>query len=140
MKQALDLGADHVFDYSREDFAKSRRTYDVVFDVAGSRRWADVRRVLDPVGVDVIVGAPARNPVLGPLGFIIKTRLASMADRRKSAFFIARFTRSDLEDLTGMMASGQITPLVERSFSLDEISEAFRAFGEGNRSKTVITI
>lgn len=140
VEQAFVLGADHVFDYSREDFAQSGRTYDVVFDVAGSRRWADVRRVLDPGGVDVIVGAPSRNPVLGPLGFIIKTRLASIPDSRKSAFFIARFNRSDLEVLTGMMASGQITPLVERSFPLDEISEAYRAFGDGNRSKTVITI
>lgn len=140
VEQALSLGSDHALDYTREDFTIGDPTYDVVFDVAGSRKWADVKKVLVPNGIDVIVGAPARNAVFGPLGFIVVTRLASLAGGPQSAFFIARFGRSDFEVLTKMIESGQVTPVVERTFPLDEISEAFRAFGEGNRSKTVLTI
>lgn len=140
VEQALGLGADHVIDYSKEDFTRSGRTYDVVLDVAGSRPWSELKDVLAPDGVDVIVGAPSGNAAYGPLGFIVRTRVASLFGSQKSAFFIARFARSDLEVLSEMMSSGQVTPLLERRYPLDEIRDAFEAFSEGNRSKTVITI
>lgn len=141
VEQARALGADHVFDSASGDFMTSGDVFDVVFDVAGSRPWSDIRKILAPRGIDVIVGAPPGNALLGPLGFIVGTRLASMGGSRRSAFFIARFARSDLEALTAMIEGGQVKPVVERVFPLDEIRNAFRAFGQGpNRAKTVIAI
>lgn len=141
VEQALSLGADHVIDYMERDFTQDGDIYDVVFDVAGSRPWSDVKRVLAPTGIDVLVGAPTGNLIFGPLGFIIRTRVAAMMDSQQTRFFIAQLIRPDLEVLTEMIESGMVKPVVERSFELDATREAFRDFGQGhNRAKTVITV
>lgn len=141
VEQAISLGADHVIDYTKQDFTQDGDIYDVVFDVAGSRPWSEVKRVLAPTGIDVIVGAPTGNLIFGPLGFIIRTRVAAMMDSQQTRFFIAQLIRPDLEVLTEMIESGTVKPVVERSFELDVTCEAFRAFGQGhNRAKTVITV
>lgn len=135
------LGADHVIDYTREDFTKSGHLYDLMLDVAGSRKWSEVRRVLVPEATDVIVGAPSGGRLLGPLTFIVRTRLGSMTTNRKTAFFIARYDRSDFEILTEMIESGQVHPVVDRRNQLSEIADALGHMGEGHsRAKTVIVI
>ena len=64
---ARSLGADHVIDYTREDFTRSGQRYDLFFDVAGSRSWSDCKRILTPNATVVIVGGPNTNRIIGPL-------------------------------------------------------------------------
>jgi len=135
------LGADHVIDYTREDFTRIGRLHDMLLDVAGSRRWSEVKRVLAPGGIDVLVGTRSGGRILGPIGFIARTRLGSIASNRTTAFFVARSTIADLETLTQMIESGQVTPIIERTYPLHEVADALRHMGEGHsRAKTVITI
>src|SRR5256885_1042164 len=72
------LGADHVVDYTRDDFTRPGATYDLILDVAGGRSWSELRRVLAGKGTLVLVGAPKGNRLLGPLTHILKVRLAAV--------------------------------------------------------------
>lgn len=138
VEQARALGADRVIDYSREDFSKAGDRYDVVLDVAGSRPWRALRRVLAPGGRVVIVGAPGGVPVLGPLAHIVATKLASLG---KAKFFVAKFNNPDLQTLAEMMESGALTPVVDRTYPLAEAPEALSQFGKGNvRAKLVVVM
>jgi len=135
------LGADHVVDYTREDFTRSDGRYDVLFDVAGNRSWSECTRVLAPEANVVIVGGPKSNALLAPLGHVARTRLASIVSSRKAAFFIAKFNKHDMEALRELLASGEVTPAIEQEYPLSDIGAAFRHFGEGHaRSKIVITV
>ena len=139
--QARSLGADHVLDYTQEDFTHGAQRYDVLFDVAGNRSWSECRRVLQPRATLVIVGAPTGGRLLGPLSHIVGVRLASLRSSQKVAFFIAQFNKADMEYLRGLLESGRLTPLVERRYPLDETAEALTYMGEGHvRSKLVITV
>lgn len=78
-------GADHVIDYTREDFTRSDQRYDLMLDVAGSRSWSACRRVLDPQATLVIVGGPKKNRLIGPLGHVVRLYLAGLLSSRKVA-------------------------------------------------------
>ena len=88
VERARELGADRVLDYTHEDFTRTGDRYDLVIDVAGSRSWRELKRVLAPDARVVIVGAPGSTPVLGPLGHIVAMKLAS---RGRAIFFVAKF-------------------------------------------------
>jgi NADPH:quinone reductase-like Zn-dependent oxidoreductase len=139
--QARSLGADHVVDYTRDDFTRSGRRYDVLFDVAGSRSWRECKRVLEPEGILVIAGAPKGNRVIAPLGHMAKVRLASVPSSQKCVFFIANLNRADLGVLGELIEAGKVTPIVERRYELSEAAEALAYMGEGHaRGKIVITL
>ena len=134
------LGADDVVDYAAEDFTRSGRRYDVIFDVAGNRPWSHLRRVLEPNGTIVLVGGPMTNAWLGPLAHVAAVKLATLRGSRKSVFFVAKFNKADLELLRGLLETGKLTPVVDREFSLGEIAHAFRYMAEGHpRAKVVVT-
>src|SRR6266511_279592 len=95
VEHARSLGADHVIDYTAEDFARSGRRYDVILDVAGSKSWSQCRRVLNPHATLVIVGGP-KGPLLGPLGHVARVRLAAWRGSQKAVFFIAKFNGPDM--------------------------------------------
>jgi NADPH:quinone reductase-like Zn-dependent oxidoreductase len=135
------LGADEVVDYTRNDFTRNGKRYDLMLDVAGSRSWSQCRRVLAPRATLVMVGAPKGNRLLGPLGHVIKVRLASLRGSQKAAFFIAKFNRPDLHVLRELVESGKVKPVVERRYELSEIGDALRYMGEGHvQGKLVVTI
>ena len=137
--QARSLGADHVIDYSRDDFSKAGR-YDLMLDIAGSKSWRQCRRVLTSDARLVIIGGEG-NPLIGPLGHIGATWLAALPGDRKATFFVANLNRRDLEFLGELLESGQVTPVVERQYELADVAEALRYMGEGHaRGKLVITI
>jgi NADPH:quinone reductase-like Zn-dependent oxidoreductase len=137
---AHSLGADHVVDYTREDFTRSGQKYDLLFDVVGSRSWFACRRVLKPNATVVLVGGP-RTPVIGPLGHIIKMRLASMGSGRKVVFFVAKFTPEDLMALQDLLETGKVKPFVERTYPLPQIADAMRYLGTGHvQGKLVISM
>lgn len=135
------LGADHVFDYTREDFTRNGQRYDLVLDNAGSRSWGEYKRVLTPHANFIIVGAPKSKGALGPLGSILKLRLGSLRASQKVAFFIAQFNRADLGVLRDLIEAGKVTPYVERTYPLRETTQAMHYQGTGHaRGKIVISI
>jgi NADPH:quinone reductase-like Zn-dependent oxidoreductase len=140
VEQARSLGAERVFDYTREDFARSGERYDVLFDNAGNRSWAAMRRVLDPTGTVVLVGGPRTKRVLGPLGHILRVKLASKLASRRAVFFIAKPNGDDLTSLRELVEAGQVSPVVEHRYELAEIGDAMRRMGNGHvRGKLVVT-
>ena len=135
------IGADHVIDYTSEDFTQSDRRYDLVLDVAGSRSWSELKRVLEPQATVVLVGAPKGNRVLGPLSHIVKVRVAALGSGHKVVFFVAKFNKADMEVLRDLLAAGTMTPIIDTQYELSEIADALRYLGEGHaRGKVVITL
>jgi NADPH:quinone reductase-like Zn-dependent oxidoreductase len=138
VEQARKLGADRVIDYTQEDFTRTGDRYDLVLDVAGSRPWRRLRRVLAPGARVIAIGAPSSTPIVGPLAHIVATKIASLG---KVRFFVAKFTREDLETLAELLESGALKPAIDRTYDLEEAPDALRAFGEGHvRGKLVLTI
>jgi NADPH:quinone reductase-like Zn-dependent oxidoreductase len=138
VEQARSLRADHVIDYTVEDFTRSGRRYDVILDVAGSKSWSQCRRVLKPDATLVMVGGP-KGPLLGPLGHIAKVRLAALRGSQKAVFCIANFNGPDMDVLRELLESGTVKPVVEKRYELGEIADALRYMGEGHaRGKIVI--
>jgi NADPH:quinone reductase-like Zn-dependent oxidoreductase len=138
---ARSLGADHVVDYTTEDFTRSDRRYDLILDVAGSKTWSELRRVLEPKGTVVIVGAPKKAGVLGPLGHIVRLRLASVRGSQKAVFFVAKFNKADMETLRELLEGGKVKPVVDRRYDLVDVADAFRYLGDGHaQGKVVVTV
>ena len=138
---ARSLGADHVVDYTQEDFTRSDRRYDLLLDVAGSRSWSECKRVLTPKATLVIVGGPKTNRLLGPLGHLVKVRLAAVRSIRKVVFFIAKFNKEDMLALRELLESGKVTSIIDRQYELTELADALGYIGEGHaRGKIVITV
>ena len=134
------LGADRVVDYTHEDFTRGGDKYDLLFDVAGGRSWFECRRVLQPNATVVIVGGP-KAPVIGPLGHVLQMKAASLGASQKVVFFIAQFTRADLQTLRDLLVSGQVKPFVEKTYPLRQIAEAMRHLGTGHaQGKIVVTM
>ena len=135
------LGADHVIDYTREDFTQTDQRYDLLLDIAGSRSWREVRRVLHPQATLVIIGGPKGTRLLGPLSHIVNVKLASVRSRRRVVFFVAKIVKADLEVVRELLESGQVTPVVDRRYELSETADAFRYLGEGHaQGKLVIAV
>jgi NADPH:quinone reductase-like Zn-dependent oxidoreductase len=125
-----------------EDFTRSDRRYDLIFDVAGGRSWSECRRVLSPQAIIVIVGAPKDNRLIGPLGHVGGVRLAAaFRGSQKAVFFIAKFNKPDMAVLRELLEAGKVTPVIDRRYELSEVADAFRYLGEGHaQGKIVITV
>jgi NADPH:quinone reductase-like Zn-dependent oxidoreductase len=97
--------------------------------------------VLTPLARLVLVGAPKGNALLGPLGHIVRVRLASLRASQKVVFFISKLNRHDLVALQELLEAGTVTPVVERTYPLSQAADAFRYLGEGHaQGKLVITV
>ena len=138
VEQAHALGADRVCDYSQEDFTRSGDRYDLMIDIAGTRSWRECTRVLAPNATVVVVGGARANRLLGPLAHVIGMRLGSLFGGRKTAFFIAKFNRPDMETLRELLESGKIRSVVDRRFPLAEIADALTHQGEGHPGGKIV--
>jgi len=135
------LGADHVIDYTEEDFTRGDRRYDLLFDVAGSRSWSEYRRVLEPRATLVIVGAPKGSRLVGPLSHIVAVRVASLRSSQRAVFFIAKIDKADLLVLHGLLEAGKVTPVIDMRYELSELADAFRYLEAGHaRGKIVVAV
>jgi NADPH:quinone reductase-like Zn-dependent oxidoreductase len=141
VEMVRSLGADFVVDYTREDFTRSERRYDLLLDNAGSRSWGEYRRVLKPKANFVIVGGPKGNPIIGPLSHVIKIKLAALGASQKTSFFVAQFNREDMNFLRELLETGKVKPVVERTYPLAKTSEALHYLGTGHaQAKIVVTV
>ena len=136
------LGADHVIDYTKEDFAKMDERYDVLFDNASTHSWAASQRVLKPDGALVLVGSPPKGKHLGPLPHIGRLWFGSKLRRgRKLVFYIAQINKESITTLARMMEAGEVKPVVDRTFPLDRTGEAMEYFHTGHpRGKVAIAV
>ncbi len=135
------IGADHVVDYTREDFTTGGRRYDLMIDIAGSRSFSECRRVLAPEATLVIVGGPKTNRLLGPLSHVLKTRLASVGKSQKVVFFVSKNEKDDMVVLHDLLEAGKVTPVIDRRYELSEVPDAFRYLGDGHaRAKVAIIV
>jgi NADPH:quinone reductase-like Zn-dependent oxidoreductase len=137
------VGADHVIDYTRDDFTRTGTRYDVVFDLVGNRSLTDLRRALTPTGTLVLSGggAPGGSSVVGPLRLIVKGQLLSPFVRQRLRILTVKPSRQNLATLRDMAESGEVTPAVDRTYPLSEVPDAIRYLeGEHARAKVVITV
>jgi NADPH:quinone reductase-like Zn-dependent oxidoreductase len=138
------LGADHIIDYTQEDFTKGEERYDLLFDNVTNRSMSERRRILKPDGICVLAGIGGAGPNQGQVWRIVRglgTALWSRFTDHKFERYITTPNQADLKFLSDLMAQGKVTPFVEKTYRLSETAEALRYFGEGHaRGKIVITI
>jgi len=135
------IGADQVIDYTRQDFTRAEREYDLVIDIAGSRTLSQTRRVLAPKGVLVAVGAPDKGRWIGPLGRLVTMAALSPAVSQRMVFFLARMNKDDLAFLRDLVDAGKVAPVIDRTYPLTQAAEAIRYLEAGHaRGKVIITV
>ncbi|PYI89937.1 MAG: alcohol dehydrogenase, partial [Verrucomicrobia bacterium] len=137
------LGADHVVDYTKEDFTKGDQRYDVIVDNVGTQPLSGFRRVLTPKGIYVIVGGGGPNDSrwIGPFARVIKTMVLSPFTSQKMGMMMADANHNDLTILADMMQSGKVKPVIDRTYKLSELPDAIRYLEQGHaRGKVVITV
>jgi NADPH:quinone reductase-like Zn-dependent oxidoreductase len=139
------IGADHVIDYTKEDFTKGDRRYDLIYDLVGNHSFSERRRVLNPKGICVAAGVGGAGPhygeMIGRVGGSIKGSLLSRFVRQKLVMFITKLNKEDLAMLGDLMRTGKVTPVIDRVYKLNETAESMRYLEEGHaRGKIVITV
>lgn len=137
------LGADQVIDYTKEDFIKSDRRYDVILDNVANHSLLECRRVLKPKGIYVLIGGggPSEQGLIGPLAKPIKAMLLSPFVSQKMGMMMADANQKDLAILADLMQSGKVKPVIDRTYKLSEVPEAIRYLEQGHaRGKVVITV
>lgn len=132
------LGADRVIDYAREDFTRGNERFDLMVDIAGTRSWRDCRRVLAPDATVVVVGGSRSNGLLGPLGHVAGMRLGALRGSRKVVFYVATFTKADMQTLRELLESGSVRSVIDRRYRLDEIADALTHQGEGHPDGKIV--
>ena len=144
VEMARKLGADHVIDYTKEDFTKREERYDLLFDNVNNHSMSERRRILKPDGICVLAGIGSAGPNQGQMGRIARTFGAAFLSRftdHKFAQYITASNQADLKFLGELIAEGKVSPFVEKTYHLTETAEALRYFNEGHaRGKLIITI
>jgi NADPH:quinone reductase-like Zn-dependent oxidoreductase len=134
------LGADHVIDYTREDFAKGEQPYDVIIDTGGHSTLSHLRQVLNPKGTVVIVGSETDGRWIGGFDRSIRAMLLSRFVRQQLVAFVNSENHEDLIVLRKLIEAGRVTPVIDRNYPLSETSKAIHYLQEGHAlGKVAIT-
>jgi NADPH:quinone reductase-like Zn-dependent oxidoreductase len=137
---ARSLGADHVIDYTEEDFTRSGRRYDLIFDLVGNHALSACRRCLTPAGT-LVLSSGRGGRVLGPIGRITRAFMLSPFVSQTMRPLLAASNPERLAALTALIEAGKLTPAIDRTYALSEVPEAMRYFEEEHaRAKIVITV
>ena len=137
------LGADHVIDYTKEDFAKGERRYDVILDNVPNHSLSECRRILNPNGKYVMIGGGGPNDSrwIGPFGRVINTMVVSPFVSQKMGMMMADANQKDLTILADLMQSAKVKPVIDRTYKLSEVPVAIRYLEQGHaRGKVIITV
>jgi NADPH:quinone reductase-like Zn-dependent oxidoreductase len=138
MDMVRSIGADHVIDYTQEDFTQKEERYDLILAAGGYSSISDYKRALSSEGIYVFVGGSMSQffqaLLLGPL--------ASMTGSKKLGFLVVtKINKEDFEYLIELFEAGKVVPVIDRHYPLCEVAEALRYYGEGHaRGKVVITV
>ncbi len=137
------LGADHVIDYTKEDFAKGAERYDVILDNVPNHSLSECRHILNPKGKYVMIGGGGPNDSrwIGPFGRVIHALLVSPFISQEMGMMMADANQKDLTVLADMMQSGKVKPVIDRTYKLSEVPQAIRYLEEGHaRGKVIISV
>src|SRR3954469_20581066 len=144
LEQARSMGADHVIDYTKEDFTKGDQRYDMIFDNVGNHAIAERRRVLTPNGICVLAGMGSAGKHEGQLTRIagnLKAFFVSPFISQKFKMYIAKTLQADLIVLRDLMQQGKLIPVIDRQYPMSETAEALRYLEDGHaRGKVVVTV
>jgi NADPH:quinone reductase-like Zn-dependent oxidoreductase len=141
VEMVRSIGADHVIDYTREDFAEGEQRYDLILDIGGNSTLARLRRVLAPKGTLVIVGGEGGGRWFGGIDRQIRAMMLSPFVGQKLGTFINKENHEDLIVLKELIESGKITPVIDRTYPLAEVPEAIQYLEEGHaQGKVVISV
>jgi NADPH:quinone reductase-like Zn-dependent oxidoreductase len=133
------IGADHVIDYTREDFADGRQHYDLILDTGGNSRLSRLRRALTPRGTLVITGGEGAKWT--GVGRQLRALVLSLMVRQRLTMYVSRHRQADLDALNRLIEAGQVTPVIGRTYQLSDAPAAIRGLAEGHaQGKLVITI
>jgi NADPH:quinone reductase-like Zn-dependent oxidoreductase len=141
VEMVRSLGADHVIDYTKEDFIQGGRNYDLIFQLAGTRSSSECRSALTPKGTLVLSSGESDGRWIGPVGRIIKALLLSPFVGQKMVSFTVKPNKEDLLFLKQLIEAGKLTPVIDTTYPLAEVPEAIRYLEEGHaRGKVVISV
>ncbi len=142
LEQNHSIGADHLIDYTQEDFTRRAERYDLILGVNGYHWLLDYRRVLSPRGRYVMVGASGNRVLFALVQAAILGKLVTQKDGKQLGYMgIAKLNPEDLMVLKEMMEAGKIVPVIDKRYPFSDIREAFRYMGERHaRGKIVVTI
>jgi NADPH:quinone reductase-like Zn-dependent oxidoreductase len=138
------IGADHVVDYTKEDFTKTDQRYDLIFDLVGNHSFSERRRILNPNGICVMAGIGGAGwhdgigmRLAGELDAYVRSRFVS----QKFVAYIATLNKADLTILGDLMQAGKVTPVIDKTYKLNETRDALRYLETGHaRGKVVISL
>jgi len=138
------IGADHVIDYTKEDFTKTDQRYDIIYDLVGNHSFSERRRILDPNGICVMAGIGGAGwhegfatRLLGELNGYLRSRFVS----QKFVAYIAQFNKADMSVLADLLQTGKMTPVIDKTYKLNETADALRYLETGHaRGKVVISL
>src|SRR5215210_1637134 len=135
------IGADHVIDYTRDDFAEGDQCYDLILDIGGNSSLSRLRRALTPEGTLVITGGETDGRWLGGNDRQLRALMVSPFVGQKLGTFISKENHEDMNVLKELIESGKVTPVIDRTYSLSEAPKAIRYLEEGHaQGKVVITV
>ena len=139
------IGADHVIDYTKEDFTKGAQHYDLLFDCVGNHSFSERRRILNPNGICVMVGVggagASGGQIMGVLAGELNAYIRSRFVSQKFLTYLAELNQKDLAILRDLMQSGKMTPVIDRTYKLNETPDALRYLEQGHaRGKVVVTV
>jgi len=138
LEMARSIGADYVIDYTKEDFTRNGKQYDVIVDIAANHSVSDLKRALSPNGICVGTGY---SNVFHLIELYLLGSLASRTGSRKFTSFLARIYEKDQVALKELLESGKVVPVIDKLYPLSETAQAMRYFGiEHARGKVVITV
>ncbi|MEJ1965385.1 MAG: NAD(P)-dependent alcohol dehydrogenase [Gammaproteobacteria bacterium] len=141
VQMVKSIGADHVIDYTKEDFTRGTQQYDLILDAVGNHGLLEYRRVMPPRGSLVIVGGPNDGPWIGPLSGPIKAMLLSPFVSQNFNMIFSELTQKDLTVISDLMRTGKLTPVIDRRYGLSEVPAAIAYLEQGHaRGKVVIEV
>src|ERR1700730_10895834 len=138
------IGADHVIDYTKEDFTKTNQRYDLIFDLVGNHSFSERRDILNPNGICVMAGIGGAGwhegmgmRLAGELNAYVRSRFVS----EKFVAYIAQFNKKDMTILGDLMQSGKVTPVIDKTYKLSDVPAALKYLETGHaRGKVVINL
>ena len=144
VEMVRSLGADHVIDYTKEDFTKGAQRYDLLFDLVGNHSFSDRRRILKPNGICVLAGIGGSGLNEGKIGGrmlgMLRALIGSPFVSQKFVFYIAQLNKRDLQVLSDLVQSGKVMPVIDRQYKFSEAVEAVQYLEQGRaRGKVVVT-
>src|SRR5215213_5662300 len=141
VEMVRSIGADHVIDYTQEDFARGEQRYDLILDIGGNSSLARLRRALTPEGTLVIVGGEGGGRWLGGLERQLWATMLSPFVSQKLGTFVSSENHEDMIALKDLIEAGKVAPVIDRTYPLSEVPEAIRYLEEGQaQGKVVITV